>query len=370
MPNPDGAVRIGFMMDQVAGHITNYRNLRRITESDTEIDAVWHEVSSYRPEGRLERARERWLRFVPGYVTGNVRAAVELRAGLREGPYDAVYSNVRTGVFYARRFARTPTLIDFDVTPIQLDAMEAYGRSHDPKPVAALKWKLAKRMFHSARVLQAWSNWAKQSVVDDYDVPPERVIVNPPGVDLSFWRPEHEHDSGDSRDLKRVLFVGGDFRRKGGEILLDWHRRHGGGVELHVVTREDVAGAPDLYVYRNMQPNTGELLNLYRQADLFVLPSLGECFGIATVEAMAAGLPVIATDVGGTADIIEDGGNGFITPAGDERALEAQIATILDDDSLREAMGNRSRELAVARFDVDRNARRTLSELKSMARLE
>jgi glycosyltransferase involved in cell wall biosynthesis len=354
------------MMDQVAGHVTNYRNLRRVTEADTEIDPVWHEVSSYRPDGRLERVHERWLRFVPTYLTGNARAATELRAGLRAGPYDAIYSNVRTGVFFARRFAHTPTLIDFDVTPVQLDAMEAYGGSTDPKPVAALKWQLSKRMFHAARVLQAWSNWAKQSVVDDYGVAAERVIVNPPGVDLAFWRPDSAPVTADG--IKRVLFVGGDFRRKGGEVLLDWHRQQHGGVELHVVTREDVPPAPDVFVYRDMQPNTDALLNLYRRADLFVLPSLGECFGIATVEAMAAGLPVIASDVGGTADIIEHGGNGFIAPAGDGRTLAGQIATILEDDTLRAAMARRSRELAEARFDVDRNARRTLSVLKSMGR--
>ncbi len=354
------------MADQVAGHITNYRNLRRVTETDTEIDAAWYEVSSYRPDGRLERARERWFRFLPTYVTGNARVATELRAGLRAGPYDAIYSNVRTGVFYAPTFARTPTLIDFDVTPVQLDAMAAYGGSSDPKPVAALKWRLAKRMFHAAQVLQAWSNWAKRSVVEDYGVPAEHVIVNPPGVDLAFWRPNG--DTVRSTGAKRVLFVGGDFRRKGGEVLLAWHREQRGGVELHVVTREDVRPAPGLFVYRDMQPNTDELLNLYRQADLFVMPSLGECFGIATVEAMAAGLPVIASDVGGTADIIEHGGNGFIAPAGDGPTLARQIATILDDDALRATMARRSRELAETHFDLDHNARRTLSVLKSMAR--
>jgi glycosyltransferase involved in cell wall biosynthesis len=134
------------------------------------------------------------------------------------------------------------------------------------------------------------------------------------------------------------------------------------------VTREDVAPAPELFVYRDMQPNTDELLNLYRRADLFVLPSLGECFGIATVEAMAAGLPVIASDVGGTADIIEHGGNGFIAPAGDGRTLAGMIATILEDDAVRASMAHRSRELAESRFDVDRNARRTLSVLKTMGR--
>ena len=57
-----------------------------------------------------------------------------------------------------------------------------------------------------------------------------------------------------------------------------------------------------------------------------------------------------------------------LQPAGDGRTLAGQIATILEDDTLRAAMARRSRELAESRFDVDRNARRTLSVLKSMGR--
>jgi glycosyltransferase involved in cell wall biosynthesis len=121
-------------------------------------------------------------------------------------------------------------------------------------------------------------------------------------------------------------------------------------------------------VHNSLQPNTNELLQLYQNSDLFVLPSLGECFGIATIEAMAAGLPVIATSVGGTADIIDEGRNGYIVPCGDVAALSGAIGRIMTDESLRRQMARQSRMIAEERFDLRRNAHRTFEHLRIMAR--
>ena len=358
-------LRLGFFMDQVAGHITNYRNLRAVADTDTDIDPSWREISYRREGGTIERVRDRWLPFVPTYFSGNLRAGVELHQAFKHD-YDAIFSNARVGVFFARQFRRTPTMLDFDVTPVQLDQMPAYGGGNDPAPLARLKKRLCHDMFHAAGLLQAWSHWAKQSAVDDYGVDSDKVVVNPPGVDLSFWRPAPERAEA-ARRPRRVLFVGGDFQRKGGELLLDWHAgQDPDDVELHLVTRDPVPAAPGRFVYDDMAPNTDRLLALYHDADLFVMPSLGECFGIATVEAMAAGLPVIGSDVGGTADIIEPGGNGYITRAGDGADLAEAIAAVLDDEAKWRSMGARSRALAEERFDLRTNARRTLDHLKQL----
>jgi glycosyltransferase involved in cell wall biosynthesis len=365
-PGSEHRYQIGFLMDQVAGHITNYRNLRRVTDRDGDIAAEWCEISYYREGGAIERTRERYLRFVPTYVSGNARAALEISRGLRDRQYDAIFTNAKAAVLFARKFGRTPTVVDYDATPLQLDAMPAYGGGADPKPVAHLKWRLCRDLFRSASLLQAWSRWAKQSAVEDYGVSEDKVVVNPPGVDLAFWGGAERR--APTAGPRSVLFVGGDFRRKGGELLLEWHRRQPvGAVELHLVTKEPVEPRPGVFVYDDLQPNTPALLERYRQADVFALPSLGECFGIATVEAMAAGLPVVASDVGGTADIIEQGQNGFITAAGDVDDLGAALAAVLADPARRDAMGRRSRQLAEERFDVERNARRTLDLLKGLA---
>ncbi|HNP69478.1 MAG TPA: glycosyltransferase family 4 protein [Kouleothrix sp.] len=356
-------------MDQIAGHVTNYHNLREAAQTEPEFNASWYEIHYYKSGGAIEKLRERVVPFVPTYFSGISRGAWETHKALRGQRFDALFSNASVGVFFSRTFRHIPTMIDFDSTPHQIDQMAAYSTgSPDPKPVAQLKWRLSQRMMEAAALLQAWSNWAKDSAIRDYGADPNKVIVNPPGIKLDFWKPAPERAERDASQPRRILFVGGDFRRKGGPVLLEWFRHQAAGAyELHIVTREAVDTAPGVYVYHNMQPNSAELLKLYHQSDLFVLPSLGECFGIATVEAMGAGLPVITSDVGGVADIVDVGGNGFIVPSDNAAELGQAIAGVFADEQRRVAMGIQSRALAEQRFDVRRNAARTFGYLRQLA---
>lgn len=361
------ALRAGFLMDMIAGHVTNYRNLRSVVDQDPELEASWHEIHYYKPGGVIERLRER-LPVLPSYASGILRGTVEMHHALRERRHQVLFSNSSVGVFFWRVFRRIPTLIDFDSTPVQMDKMPAYTPKPDPAPVARLKWWVSWKMMHAASVLQAWSRWAARSAVADYGIPEHKVVVNPPGVDLDLWRPDPSRRRPPGELPRRVLFVGGDFRRKGGQLLLDWYRtQRPDRVELHIVTRERVPSAPGVFVYHDVQPNSPELIGLYQQSDLFVLPSLAECFGIATIEAMGTGLPVIASEVGGTADIIDSGNNGFIVPGDDVAALTQAIATVLEDPERRRNMGLASRALAEERFDLVTNARRCISFMKGMA---
>jgi glycosyltransferase involved in cell wall biosynthesis len=115
---------------------------------------------------------------------------------------------------------------------------------------------------------------------------------------------------------------------------------------LHLVTRADVSARPGVEVHRHLTPNSPELRALYEQADVFVLPSLAECFGIATVEAMASGLPVVQSDRGGSADIVEHGTNGYLVRAGDVADLGAALSAVLDTPGLARSMGRASRRPA------------------------
>jgi glycosyltransferase involved in cell wall biosynthesis len=356
-------------MDQIAGHVTNYHNLREAARFDPELDPTWHELIYYKPGGTIEKLRENALRFVPTYFTGIARGAWETYRALQGQQYDALFSNASVNVFFNRTFKRIPTLIDFDATPIQLDRMPAYSSGKvDPKPVAHLKWQLSQRTMQTATLLQAWSQWTKDSAIHDYGIAPDKIVVNPPGIRLDFWAPAPERPQRDARSARRILFVGGDFRRKGGHLLLEWFRHQQiGSYELHIVTREQVDSAPGVYVYRDMQPNSERLLSLYHQSDLFILPSLGECFGIATVEAMGAGLPVITSDVGGVKDIVDVGRNGFIVASNNIAEIDQAIRAVFADPQRQIDMGVQSRVIAEQRFNVQRNAQKTFTFLKQIA---
>src|SRR5438477_11499659 len=131
--------KIGFVMDQIAGHVTNYHNLRDVALLDPELEATWHEIHYYKAGGPIEQLRERILPFIPTYATGIMRATWATHKALCGGTYDALFSNASVSVFFNRTFRRIPTMIDFDSTPLQIDQMDAYNSSVDPKPLATFK---------------------------------------------------------------------------------------------------------------------------------------------------------------------------------------------------------------------------------------
>jgi glycosyltransferase involved in cell wall biosynthesis len=112
-----------------------------------------------------------------------------------------------------------------------------------------------------------------------------------------------------------------------------------------------------------------DLIEWYRRAALFVMPSYYETFGISCLEAMAFGLPVIATRTGGLPEVVEDGVTGVLVPPGDARALAEAIQDLLRRPELRSRMGQAGRERVLARFTADEAVRQTLRVYDRVNRL-
>ncbi|MDQ3703080.1 MAG: glycosyltransferase family 4 protein, partial [Chloroflexota bacterium] len=161
---------------------------------------------------------------------------------------------------------------------------------------------------------------------------------------------------GEERPV-RILFVGGDFQRKGGDLLLECMEGPlGERCELHLVTKSaSVTPRHNVHVYRNVSPNSPELLRLFAAADIFALPSRGECLAVVLMEATAAGLPVVTTDIGALGEAVLPGESGLLTPAGDREALGRALSTLVADAGLRRRMGRAGFGLAEAKFDAHRN---------------
>lgn len=231
------------------------------------------------------------------------------------------------------------------------------------------KYALNRRAFEHAVALVTWCHWAKDSLIHDYGIAEEKITVIAPGVDLAQWPGHWARERARDAETRKphLLFVGGDFERKGGEVLLEcFHRYLQDTCELSIVTQSPVAPERNLHIYHNVAPNSDTLLRLYAQADIFVFPTLADCAPLAVPEAMAAALPVVSTRIGAIPEMVRDGEQGLLVERGGADELYTALKQLMDSPELRMRMGNRGRETVLEEYDAGHNAQRLLDLLKDV----
>ncbi|MEX0744690.1 MAG: glycosyltransferase family 4 protein [Phycisphaeraceae bacterium] len=168
----------------------------------------------------------------------------------------------------------------------------------------------------------------------------------------------------------RLLFVGRLARVKGLAVLLEAMRAIvqrcanvrltlvGDGEERSILeqqVREMGLAAHVQFVGYRSSDEVGELL---RQTDVFVLPSFAEGVPVVLMEAMATGLPVVATRIAGVAELVTDGVSGHLVAPGDAPSLADRVAELLDDAALRQRMGEAGRATVEQSFNVSTETKR------------
>jgi glycosyltransferase involved in cell wall biosynthesis len=354
--------RVTFIMEQHLGHLAYYQNIRRFMDDHAEIEANWVPVTYTQPNSIWERLP------LPRGLRGTLVGRSQAREGLRQKPYDVALFNTQVPAALAGSAVKQrPYVVCTDITPRQYDLMAA-AYNHTPDSgglLSRMKHDWNTQMLQGATRLLPWSTWTGASLQEHYGVDSQRIEVVPPGVDLDVWRPAKPPEAGPLR----ILFVGGDWKRKGGDLLLEAFRRlPPGQAELVAVTRTPLPPEPGLTAYYHLVPNSPELIQLYHSCHVFVLPTRAEAFGIAAVEASAAGLPVLATAVGGLSDIVVNGETGFTFPVDDVQKLAEHLGCLLDNPSLRKRLGENALERARERFDARKNTARIAQILIEAAR--
>ena len=192
-------------------------------------------------------------------------------------------------------------------------------------------------------------------------VPENKIIILKNFVNLSrFNQPEREVDP---KDVVKVLFIGGaEAKTKGVYDLLKAIPKVinkypnvlfrfvacRNMAKLKIYEKEQIKYHTRFFGY--IQGN--EKVNIFKTSDIFVLPSYAEGLPVAMLEAMAAGLPIIATPVGAIPEIIEDGKNGFLIKIGDYDALVDRILQLAQNKELRQEMGKNNIEKIRKQYDV------------------
>ena len=275
---------------------------------------------------------------VASYGTGAEGfAAVKRRGGHAVLHYPAAHN----------RYQRKLVAEDATVSPAFAAALPDFDA------VPAEYQRRVDRECAEADLILVGSSFAKQSfVAEGYD--PSKVVSIPFGVDTERFSPSL---TSVCRDRFHVLFVGHIGQRKGVSYLLQAYESfRKPDTELHLVGTF-VPGAAQAYDrFKGLFRHTphvpqAQLADFYRAADVFVLPSLTEGMPLVVLEAMATGVPVIATP-NGASDLIEDGIDGFIVPVRDPQVIADRLKILYQDPGLRASMGRKARDKAL-RFGWD-----------------
>jgi glycosyltransferase involved in cell wall biosynthesis len=356
--------RIGFIIEQVLGHVTHGQNLQENVRLDPAIQASWG-LPAWQTGGlgaRLPVYRSNWT-LQAGWQARRQVAQMARRAKL-----DGLFFHTQVTAVLAQDWLnRIPGIVSLDATPLQYDRLGAYyGHATGGAWLENWKWRLNRDCYKKARKLVTWSAWAKQGLVDEYEVPAEKVTVIPPGVNPAFWT--RQEPRADQTGALKILFVGGNLERKGGRLLIDAFRLLraglGPGIELHLVTKDPLTPEAGISVYHQVQPNSPELRRLYHESDVFCLPSKGDCLPMVLSEAGAAGLPIISTCVAAIPEVVREGENGLLIPPDDLGALTTAFWRLIQDRDLRLRMGETSTRIIRQNYDAVQNTTRLLDLLK------
>jgi glycosyltransferase involved in cell wall biosynthesis len=242
----------------------------------------------------------------------------------------------------------------------------------------ALKHRIAYRLMAGMPdAVLAVSNQVRRHCIDVDHIHPDRVFTVYNGLDLSAW-PCVVRTAKPAPEMV-VTTVGNVRRVKGHDLLIraaartiEQHPRVHFNVVGDVLEPEYFAELRQLVSSLGISNNfhfaggTSELAAYLAGTDIFVLPSRSEGFSNAVIEAMAASLPVVATDVGGNAEAVIDGINGYIVKANDADALFEAIEKLLNDPELALAMGAAGRALAVEKFTIDAMMKAVTARYRSL----
>lgn len=196
---------------------------------------------------------------------------------------------------------------------------------------------------------------------------PGKFIELPFGVDLRKFQAGAA--VRDNSSVKNILFVGGldkaHYFKGLGVLLKSISLLKDSNYSLQVVGDGDLREsyekmAKELGIENKVEfmrsVDSSSLPEIFRRANLFILPSIakGEAFGLVLVEAMASGVPVIASNLPGVRTVFNDGAEGYLSRPGDSDDLAEKIKLILTNDDLAKKMGEAGRKLAEEKYDWEK----------------
>lgn len=223
-------------------------------------------------------------------------------------------------------------------------------RDYNLKKLYRQEWiDLEKKIYQNASLVFVRSSNILDSLVEQYGIHSEKikcvfsgsnVVVN----EISTTDKDYSNQN--------ILFVGLEWERKGGPELIEAFKivlKKFPKATLTIVGANPQIQVPNTKIIGKVSPGT--LINYYKEASIFCLPTRLEPFGIAFLEAMQARLPIIGTNIGAVPDFVEDGFNGLLVEPGDINGISNALIKLLEQPENCRIYGERSKEIADNKYN-------------------
>jgi len=309
--------------------------------------------------------REELVTYIPEFVRG-----IKEFAQVKDLQYDLIHSHYWMSGIAARdlkAFWEVPVVHMFHTLGVMkqrvartLEEREGEYRLEGELEVLAL----SDRIVAATQAEMAQLLWL-------YQADTSKIVIIPPGVDISHFYPIPEDEAKEFIGIppceRMLLFVGRIEPLKGIDTLMQAiavMKPNNLRVCLSVIGGEPEVGSEmendEMVRLQDLRQNIGlddlvaflgkrrqdTLPYYYSAADVVVLPSFYESFGMVALEAMACGTPVVVSQVGGLAFLVQDGDTGFTVPVDDPNALAERLTELLENPDLHQRMGKRAVEFA------------------------
>ena len=280
----------------------------------------------------------------------------------REGiSYDIVHSHYWLSAWLGQRLSRSlgiPHVVTFHTLGL-IKMQSRAGETEPPERLASER----EAMLTAGRII-AFSGHERDAMTRLYGADPARVTLAPCGVDLTKFRPLNQQEARKRLGLngeKVLLYVGRVEPLKGLDLLVETAAQMEAGEEnVRMIVVGGGPGEPETVRVRRLAEERrvdglidfvgrvphDDLPLYYNAADVCVVPSYYESFGLVALESMACGTPVVATRVGGLPTIVHHGHTGYLKPWRCPEAFANSVEMIISSSGLQESMGAAARRRA------------------------
>ncbi|MEM1530482.1 MAG: glycosyltransferase [Candidatus Bathyarchaeia archaeon] len=340
----------GYQFDAISAKIEIKRPLKNLTP---------HKAGTFRLEPTSDPVRKyiTHIEFIFRSFARSMRILRGKSIDIIHHMLPAVYNQTFSLLAILKRTGGRP----FIMGPL---SAHIHPRPLDERILQPITSKLHKKTIEECTKIITITNQVKK--IYSQIVSEDKIHVIPFGVDTEAFKPnktvfgrKHQYE---------ILFVGSLYRLKGCEHLIKamkYITQKRGDVILRIVgVGRDMPNLMeicntlkirDFVFFEGFMPYN-EMPRYYDRCDIFCLPTLGEPFGKSIIEAMACGKPVIASNIGGPAEIIEDGKTGLLVPPAQPKILAEKILTLLEDEQALKRMGENARRTALEKYSIKRIA--------------